>query len=1028
MKISSNKNRKINNIKGGNPSKSFDKYTQYISTIKPINSKSIDKNIQPNIIKAKSTYNKKFNNYIIPSETNVNIPTIIPNYKNTNQSEKPLEKPLEQPLIEGDVEAPISNRELENSLSDSEKEDIISKKKLNKNINVERMSRKNLKKKFHKLNRLSKKPVIINGIPVYESSHLYKQKPRKNIKQETILEREPSILEREPSIINQEEPNLQYKSKTIKKDKSVRIPSLSPKHLIQKNNINKIRNKTKNQNETMNTNISIIRNEIDNLLYIYNVSYNDLNTIEIEELKSKIQTIINYLEKHIKEFMRSTHIKPHQKKELINKQYYYRLLTETNLIIKIIKEINNINSRIGIFFDFITFLKKDNKENTYTTEEINKEIEQLVLNNKHDSHNKDMLLNINLIDNEIQNLIQEKKNININESKKIDNMGYTFDDIYTTIIKYLKKFNATFAQMFYNKEKIPDNILFEHNFIVKILTDKQINFDKNKKLNLLFKFVEFIVQEHTKYQSNTYNLKSFDEITKEMINKYIITKNNTTTFKNTKQNTESNSPEYSKQYTKIQTNRRIENNKTQLILRHHARQKKEESELVIEQINNKINDLINTLINFKHDISINLYEILHHIIKDNTTIKINNIIDKEILIRIFEALLINNSVKKLNLSNILNKNNFNKETLIVFLNYINSKNILEEFNISSCDIDPHYFSAIIYSILSNPNLKIHTLVADNTLNLSNDFGSLLSKLLEEKSNSLRKLSLSKCLITDAFFYEIITNLAVNTVLEEVNLSSNNISMSNILELVKLLLNNKTSKMIINLCNLDTNQKCDTININNIKLLVNDSNSLISNYVTLQIDINNNHINNNHTNNTIHKDNKLQHTHKQHNTKYINNIIINTNMITNKNQDKNIEKNITIIDLEIDKFNRILQDLINEPKPSTLKILEITYVINYLKKHIQKLLYNRGKVLNTTTKKSLFNKLLRKKQNTEEQTIIKKSYYRILLETNFIVNVIKNIKEQNIKINKLYMFLKFLKKKERENKKYTIEEFNEYTQL
>ena len=140
------------------------------------------------------------------------------------------------------------------------------------------------------------------------------------------------------------------------KPKIIPNPSVDKKHLIKQNNINKIINKTKTQNETMVENISLIGNEID---YLKQEIKND------KDPNDRVNNIIQYLETHIQEltisrakllynsndnearareqkkksffnkFKKNT-VK-NTSKQIINKQYYYRLLTETNLIIKIIK-------------------------------------------------------------------------------------------------------------------------------------------------------------------------------------------------------------------------------------------------------------------------------------------------------------------------------------------------------------------------------------------------------------------------------------------------------------------------------------------------------------------------------------------------------------------------------------------------------------------------------------------------------------------------------------------------------------------
>ena len=154
---------------------------------------------------------------------------------------------------------------------------------------------------------------------------------------------------------------------------------------------------------------------------------------------------------------------------------------------------------------------------------------------------------------------------------------------------------------------------------------------------------------------------------------------------------------------------------------------------------------------------------------------------------------------------------------------------------------------------------------------------------------------------------------------------------------------------------------------------------------------------------------------------INNNNVN-NIINKKIQNKTIANNISIIDTEINKFNLILKSSENRYKITKFisnksNIDQIPIITTYLKKHIQNINAARGNFINKTTKKSFLNRF---KKNTLDQTITKQSYYRLLLENNFICRILTKITNNDIKIDTLLSFIKFLN--EAKNN-YTIEQFN-----
>lgn len=687
-------------------------------------------------------------------------------------------------------------------------------------------------------------------------------------------------------------------------ESSFKNTSLLKQNFINNNNINKIINK-KTRNDTMVENLSVIGNEIDNLKAEVDFNLPSRNTTEIIEKERALNKIYNYLQNHIQKLTtarakllydkNNTNNKNTTLKD-INKQSYYRLLLENNFITSIIKNIDDLDEKIKLFLDFFIFLEKT--ENNYTIEEFNtytkkigirnkpksiiktlnkvntvlntsKDVNTIIINTKitnNKNQDTNIATNIGIIDNEIDNLnfkLQElEKNSNTNSyiiTEEKTEIKYVID----FLKKHIKKLNdirgevirlskATTKTSFFNRfKKTKKNteeqtttkqtyyrLLLETNFIVKV--SKQIK-DQYKKFRKLYMFIRFL--EKTKHK---YTIEEFNKHT-QLLSDY-TKKETINNFNENFEKQKLKDPKFIKKQKQIIRNE-IENTRIRTKLNDTLQQEKKMIEL---QLYSKIDDII-FLLKHNNIRELNFYKTLEYILNRNKNKNINIKLNKDILTRdilksFFKSILDNNSLKKLNLDNILTRDNFDNDSFNFFETYLTFNTNLEELNISSCNMNPQYFSRIINAIISNSNLKLSTFIADNNkISFYNENNSVplkpkiiassLSYLLEKK-NSLKVLSLSNCFINNEFLNEIMSKLSTNTILEEVNLSFNQISELQILKLVNILLKNKTSKMRINLCNNNPesntiikpvdNSECKIIKVNHITLLVNNSKTLIDN--------------------------------------------------------------------------------------------------------------------------------------------------------------------------------------------------------
>jgi hypothetical protein len=606
------------------------------------------------------------------------------------------------------------------------------------------------------------------------------------------------------------------------------------KYSIKQSNINKIMNKTKSQNDTMVNNISLIGNEIDNL------------KAEVKDNKyhnNKIYAIIKYLDTHIQELTiarakllynnndNEAREREQKKKsffnkfkkntvkntpiQIRNKQNYYRLLLETNFIIKIIKEINNVNEKVDIFNDFITFLETNDNKNNYTIEELKKETDKIEKKYKGKDNEINFINNnISIIDNEIKIMRTERTKINTNNYKTINKIGISSKEIYSTIIKYLSKLNDNM------KDNMPmpnKGDVLDHTFISKIITDKKINADKDKKLVLLFKFIEFI--EHAKDQKSLneiHDIKVFEKETDKMINKYIYdidqidtininkkiqpkhyTKTNTQMIENEKQRKQRQElANIRKNTKKILSNRNEE--RYQQAMKEQNQSQKNSSEALMKKGQSQLN-LVKQL--NSRDGIIQMKEI-------NLSKMNKKILTKEFLRKLFISILGNNSIKTINLSGSLNTKNFDDTILKLLLKYIEDNTTIEELNISKCNLNYKDFNKIVDAMIKNLNLhdnefKMSKLIFNNNNiipystfsnkinnNTMRDFNTTLQNLMI-KFESLKTVSFSKCYINNDFLKQI-TRWLPNTSIKEFDLSFNDkhnggsINDTDIIELVKIL--------------------------------------------------------------------------------------------------------------------------------------------------------------------------------------------------------------------------------------------------
>ena len=338
-------------------------------------------------------------------------------------------------------------------------------------------------------------------IPTYNISQYDKPVIKKKILKKRVVDIEPFT------------PPIEKQIQTYHpKPKIILNPSLDVNHIIKENNINKIMNKTKNQNETLVSNISLIGNEIDNL----KPEIKDVN-----DPNDKVKNIIKYLETHIQEltisrakllynsndneartreqkkksffnkFKKNKNTVKNTSRVIINKQYYYRLLLETNFIIKIIKEIDNVNEKIDMFDDFFTFLETDNKKNNYTIEELKQETENIEKKYKGNDR-KFIEQNSAIINDEIKQII--------NRSSKPNDFIGTSKEI---IIPYLSQLNKDIEVHPHINTDQYKRLLLEHKFIAKIITD--VN-DFEVKIQVLLDFIKFIKKKDN-YTNNFNNRK-----------------------------------------------------------------------------------------------------------------------------------------------------------------------------------------------------------------------------------------------------------------------------------------------------------------------------------------------------------------------------------------------------------------------------------------------------------------------------------------------------------------------------------------
>ena len=390
-----------------------------------------------------------------------------------------------------------------------------------------------------------------------------------------------------------------------------------------------------------------------------------------------------------------------------------------------------------------------------------------------------------------------------------------------------------------NKERPNKGFLLEHSFITKIITDKNINANKDKKLVLLFKFIEFI--ERVQDQDiDIHDEKTFKKETDNMINKYVYnilnTSDNTQIQKQTQKHKQTN-----KTTTQLINERNEE--KYQKFMSEYKQSELNSNKRLLQQSQNKINIIKknNNRVGIIHNKEIKLSSI-------NT-----KILTKNYLIKFFSSILGSTTIKKLDLSNSLNTNNFDDTIFNLLLKYIEDNTTIEELNISNCNINYDKFNKIVDAMIKNLNLhendfKMSRLIFNNnniipysdfSKKVNNttmrDFNTTLQNLMIE-IKSLQIVSFRNCFLNNDFLKEIARWLP-NTSIKEFDLSFNyesnsgSINDTDIVELVKILKEDdkykNTDNIIINLRGYfiigdDTITNENSIKLNNITIIANDN--------------------------------------------------------------------------------------------------------------------------------------------------------------------------------------------------------------
>jgi hypothetical protein len=144
-----------------------------------------------------------------------------------------------------------------------------------------------------------------------------------------------------------------------------------------------------------------------------------------------------------------------------------------------------------------------------------------------------------------------------------------------------------------------------------------------------------------------------------------------------------------------------------------------------------------------------------------------------------------------------------------------------------------------------------------------------------------------------------------------------------------------------------------------------------------------------------------------------------NLINNKNNNINRKsKNHKTLSNNIDIITQYTKKLEQKGIETTTKdkdYKELKQIYDFLKSNINKLTTAKDNYIRKTKKTSFLNKF---KSSTSTQLDAKQSYYRLLLENNFITEIIK-INDDNIIKDCINTFIKFL---EKENNNYSFTDF------
>ena len=147
-------------------------------------------------------------------------------------------------------------------------------------------------------------------------------------------------------------------------------------------------------------------------------------------------------------------------------------------------------------------------------------------------------------------------------------------------------------------------------------------------------------------------------------------------------------------------------------------------------------------------------------------------------------------------------------------------------------------------------------------------------------------------------------------------------------------------------------------------------------------------------------------------------IKNNNIDKKTKNNKTISNNIEIIKQYAKKLEQIGKLNKNKNVDTDVYYNKLKQIYDFIQKNINKFTLFKDNYFRNTKKTSFLNKF---KSNTSTQKESKQAYYRVLLENNFIAEIIQNISNDTLQTQSLLEFIDFLKTKKYE---YTYKEFSE----